>query len=227
MQDSHGNVIDKLRRKVVPSECFAFFIYAAALYVCSKLERFDYRVSPAAVIDALSESSFSAGSLSDRGGRPSSFSISVRDVVIALGATFPDDEASPSSSYTNIDAALNNLSSARNRIFGSLGLRRFLSLHPQSWPSTATDTSVIDGFRAGSRRSIVWSGPSMDYMRHKLESLASLMGVCMPHTNPYDTRASGVRHDDFRCHRRARPKDKEVRMGVVTCAAKQSLLAVP
>lgn len=207
--DAHNNIIDKSGRKVVPLECFDFFIFAAALDVFSKHEHVDSRISPTAILAALAAENISAGSLLGHGGRPPIFSISSRCVVHLLGADalrLPADASSPTCA---VDAALNNLSSARSRLESPL-LRRFLSFHPLSWPTAVLDSIVIDEFRTGTRRSIVWSGPSPTYMRRKFESIASLVEVCMAHTNSYEARASGARYDVYRCHRREKPKAGKV-----------------
>lgn len=180
----------------------------------SKHEHFDSRISAAAVIAVLAAANISAGSLSGQGGRPPMFSISSQNVIALLGDTdFASAEAASTSSCA-FDPALNNLFAARGILEGRQPLRRFLSFHPPSWPTAVIDSSVIDAFRSGTRRSIVWHAPTRTAMRRKLESIASLMEVCMSHTNTYEERPSGSCCDVFRYHRREKPKVTKVRRPV-------------
>jgi hypothetical protein len=172
--DDRAIVLDAGGRALIPSECFSFFIYAAALDTYAKHERLDGRISPAAVMDTLVTAKISAGAaLGAKGGRPPIFSISVSDILTVLGADVDGSAGAASSNAAcTVDAALNNLAAARNIIVNNPQLRRFLSLVPPSWPTTANDAAVIDEFKDGRRQSLIFNGASLVYLRHKIESLA-------------------------------------------------------
>ena len=203
-QDDRAHIVDAVGRIVIPTECFAVFIYASALEAYSKHDQFDGRVRPAAVIEALVLANISAGVPSkESGGRPPIFSIAMVDVITLLGLPNSNPPTAASSNVScTIDAALENYASARELVAATPQLRRFLSALPSGWPTAANSVAVIDEFKAGLRRSLIFGGLTKDYLRHKVESLASLMGVCMPHTSTCKTRISGARCDVFRCHRR-------------------------
>jgi hypothetical protein len=186
---------------VVPREFFAFCIYSAALDAYTSHERLDGRISAAAVINTLSRAGMAAGGA---GGRPPVFCIAERHVTALLADT--DEPAGSSVASCNIDNALSMLANARSSIVQTPQLRRFLSFVPSLWPTVVADARVVNEFRDGRRSSILWSGPSLTYLRRKLESLASLMGVCMSHTNSSVARTSGGCTDIYRCHRRQQPK---------------------
>lgn len=203
-QTSAIHVVDSVGRLLIPSECFGIFIYAAALETYLKHDHLDGRISPAAVIETLAAANISAGVPSGGvGGRPSLFSISVPDVIATLSLEAGCGAASWNGSCT-IDAALANLAAARRKIVETPNLRRFLSSIPASWPTAANTVVVIDEFRSGQRCSLIFSGGTTEYLRRKVEALASLMGVCMVHTNTYEARSTGSRLDIYRCHRRRR-----------------------
>jgi len=209
------DLIDAIGRRLVPAECFDFFVYGAALHVYIHQEQHNGRVSISSVVDALKAANFSAGTQAGAGGRPPTFSIASQDVISLLGGDLDDrasisGTASVSSASSGatcaIDVALANMACARENMTRTSPLRRFLSLVPPEWPTPASTVTVIDGFMSGSRRGLLWTGPSQTYLRHQLESLASLMGVCMSHTHSYVPRKCGSCNDIFRCHRRRSPK---------------------
>ena len=194
-----GNIIDAGGRLLVPSELFTLCICSAALEVYVMGERLGGRVNSSAVIDTLIRAHISAGSPSVTvGGRPPLFSIAAKHIDALLYC----EDGGGVSAGSCCDIALNKLAQARIDVVRTPEARRFLSLIPLQWPTSAVDANLIDDFRNGARPSIIWHGPTLEYLRHKLESIASLMGVCMTHTHSYPVRKTGTRCDNFRCHRR-------------------------
>lgn len=190
--DDSDDIIDGGGRRLIPSEFFTLCICSAALEVSVKL--LDGRVNSSAIIDVLARSRLSAGSINcNVGGRPPLYSIAAKHI----DALLCEDGCAASAGV-----ALNRLAHARSTIVQTPELRRFLSFIPFEWPTSAVDSVVIDEFRTGARSSIIWHGPTQKYLRHKLESIASLMGVCMTHTNSYPVCKTGTVCDVFRCHRR-------------------------